>query len=241
MRSSGILVSLAIGLGLAFAACSQPAPPQSPATSVAVAAGTVQSAGTQIVATVQAAGSTVSAAQTQAVPAVAAAQTQVAPTVAAVQSQVAPTVAAVQSQVAPTVAAVQTQLAPTISAIQTQVSSTVQPAVASAVAASPIQISQVQVSQADTTIGLRNSGTVQVSVGGWVLFMGTFPYVLPTGPNMRIDPGQTLTLHFSRGTDTPTDVYVGQAPGPLVNNLQNGATLALVQPTGQLMSVYRIP
>ena len=170
-----------------------------------------------------------------------AAQTQAVPAAAAAQTQLAPTVAAIQSQVAPTVSAVQTQLAPTVSAVQTQVAGTVQPAVATAVAASPIQISQVQVSQADTTIALRNSGTVQVSVGGWVLFMGTFPYVLPTGPNMRIDPGQTLTLHFSRGTDTPTDIYVGQAPTPLVNNLQNGAILALVMPTGQLMSVYRIP
>src|SRR3954452_22504627 len=173
MRSSGLLVSLAVGGSLAFAACSQPAPPQPPATSVAVAASTLQSAGTQIVATVQAAGSNVSAAQTQAVPAVAAAQTQLAPTVAALQSQIAPTVGAIQ-----------TQLAPTVSALQTQVAGTAQPAVSTAVAASPIQISQVQVSQADTTIALRNSGSQQVSVGGWVLFMGTFPYMLPTGPNM---------------------------------------------------------
>jgi hypothetical protein len=212
MRRSGLLVSLAVGASLAFAACSQPAPPQSPGTSVAVAVGTAQSVSTQAVATGQ-----------------------------AVASAVAPAVSAAQTQIAPTVSAIQTQLAPTVSALQTQVSGTVQPVVGTAVAASPIQISQVQVSQADTTIGLRNSGTQQVSVGGWVLFMGTFPYVLPTGPNMRIDPGQTLTLHFSRGTDTPTDIYVGQAPGPLVNNLQNGAILALVQPTGQLMSVYRIP
>jgi len=227
MRVPGFVVTLIVGGTLALGACTQPSSPQgqaqAPATSVAVAASTAQSAGTQVVATVQAVASVV------------------APTVSAAQTQVAPTVAAAQTQTEPTVSAVQTQLAPTAIALSTQVASTVQPVVATAVAGSPVQIAQVQVSQSDTTIAMRNSGTQQVSVGGWVLFMGTFPFVLPTGPNMRIDPGQTLTIHLSRGTDTPTDVYVGQAPGPLINNLQNGATLVLAQPTGQLMSVYRIP
>jgi hypothetical protein len=150
-------------------------------------------------------------------------------------------VAAAQAQTAPTVAAVQTQIAPTAAAVSTQAAGTVQPVVATAVAGSPIQITQVKVSDADTTISFHNSGTRQISIGGWVLFMGSFPFVLPTNPNMRIDPGQTLTLHLSRGTDTPTDVYVGQAPGSLVNNLQNGAVLALVDLSGQLAAVYRIP
>src|SRR4051794_11013489 len=129
MRSSGLLVSLAVGGSLAFAACSQPAPPQSPATSVAVAASTLQSTGTQIVATVQAAGSNVSAAQTQAVPAV-----------AAPQPQPAPTGAAPQSQTAPPVGPIQPQLAPPVPALQPRVAGPPQPAVSTAVAASPIQI-----------------------------------------------------------------------------------------------------
>lgn len=163
------------------------------------------------------------------------------PTVQAAATGVASTVAVAQTQAASTVSAVQTQIAPTAAAISTQAAATLQPVVATAVAASPVQISQVQVSQADTTIAIRNSGTREINIGGWILFMGTFPFVLPTNSNMRIDPGQTLTLHLSRGTDTPTDVYVGTAPGPLVNNLQNGATLALVDLQGQLASVYRIP
>jgi hypothetical protein len=150
-------------------------------------------------------------------------------------------VSAAQTQTAPTVSAIQTQVAPTAAAISTQAAGTVQPVVATAVAGSPIQITQVKVSDADTTISFHNSGTRQISIGGWILFMGTFPFVLPTNPNMRIDPGQTLNVHLSRGTDTPTDVYVGAAPQPLVNNLQNGATLALVDLTGQLAAVYRVP
>jgi hypothetical protein len=150
-------------------------------------------------------------------------------------------VSAAQTQTAPTVSAVQTQIAPTAAAVSTQAAGTVQPVVATAVAGSPIQITQVKVSDADTTISIHNSGNRQISIGGWILFMGTFPFVLPTNPNMRIDPGQTLNIHLSRGTDTATDVYVGSAPQPLVNNLQNGATLALVDLTGQLAAVYRIP
>jgi len=212
-----------VAAGLVLGGCAQPTPQQSVTSAVATvqavatAAPTVQaavkSAGTQVAGTAQAAASTASSA-----------------------------VGAAQTQAAPTVSAAQTQIAPTVAAVRTQVAGTVQPAVATAVANSPVQISQVQVSQADTTIAIRNSSSNQVNIGGWVLLMGTFPFVLPTNPNMRIEPGQTLTLHFSRGTDTVTDVYVGQAPGPLVNNLQNGAILALVDvSSGKLASVYRIP
>jgi hypothetical protein len=226
---------------LILTACTQPASPQPPATSVAAAAQAAATAIPSVQAAATAIAPTVVAAQTQASGAVQTAGTRVVGTVQAVASSVAPTAAAAQTQTAPTVSALQTQIAPTAAVISTQAAGTVQPVAATAVAASPVQISQVQVSQADTTIALHNSGPRQVSVGGWVLFMGTFPFVLPTNSAMRIDPGQTLTIHLSRGTDTPTDVYVGDAPAPLVNNLQNGATLALVDLQAQLASVYRIP
>jgi len=244
----GIVFVFVLAGTLAIAACAPAAttpPPAAVATTAqavataaptvqAAVAGTVQSTASQVAGTVQAAASVIA-------PTVTAAQTQVAPTVAAAQTQVAPTAAAAQTQTAPTVSAIQTQIAPTAAAVSTQAAGTVQPVVATAVASSPVQITQVKVSDADTTISFHNSGTRQISIGGWILFMGSFPFVLPTNPNMRIDPGQTLNVHMSRGTDTPTDVYVGEAPGPLVNNLQNGARLALVDLSGQLQSVYRIP
>jgi hypothetical protein len=190
---------------------------------------------------VQPTGATSQHAGTQAAGTIQAAASNAAPTVSAAQTQVAPVAAAAQAQAAPVISAVQTQMAPTVSALSTQVSGTLQPVLATSVSTSTVQISQAQVSQTDTTITIRNSGTGTVNIGGWVLFMGTFPFVLPTNPNMRVDAGQSLTIHLSRGTDTPTDVYVGAAPQPLVNNLQNGATLILVMPNGQPASVYRLP
>jgi hypothetical protein len=232
-----LLPSVTVAASLALAACTQLTPAQSAATAivgVATAVPTIQAAGTAAAATAPVVRTAVSATAQSA-------GTQAAGTVQAAATIVAPTVGAAQTQTAPTISAVQTQIAPTVSAVQTQVGGAVQPVVATSVAGSPVQISQVQVSEADTTISIRNSGTREASIGAWILFMGTFPFVLPTNSNMRIDPGQTLTLHFSRGTDTATDVYVGQAPQPLVNNLQNGATLVLVDLTGQIASVYRIP
>jgi hypothetical protein len=220
-----------VALALVFAACAPAPTPQAQATA---AVGTVQAVAS-VAPTVQA------AVQASVAAAVQTTGPQVAATAQAAASQVAPAVGAAQTQTAPTVSAIQTQIAPTAAAISTQAAATLQPVAATAVAGSPVQISQVKVSDADTTISIHNSGARQISIGGWILFMGTFPFVLPTNPNMRIDPGQTLTLHFTRGTDTPTDVYVGQAPQPLVNNLQNGATLALVDLTGQLAAYYRIP
>jgi hypothetical protein len=225
----------------ALAACTQSAPPPPPATAVIGTAQAVASA----IPTLQAAGTggvaTASVVRTEAAGTIQSASTQVSGTAQAVVSAVAPTVVAGQTQTAPTLSALQTQIAPTAAAASTQAAGTLQPVVATAVAGSPVQISQVQINDTDTTIAIRNSGQRQVNIGGWILFMGAFPFVLPTNANMRIDPNQTLTLHLSRGTDSATDVYVGDAPGPLLNNLQNGAPLVLVDLTGQLASVYRIP
>jgi hypothetical protein len=233
-----------VACGLLLAACTQAAPSQSAGTG---AGGT----GAQVAPTVQAAGtavaSTVAVVRTQASGTVQSAGTQVSGSVQSAGTQVSGTLQSTGTQVAgaaqgaaATVAAAQTQIAPTAAAISTQVAGTVQPVVATSVSASPVQISQAQVSQTDTTIALHNSGARPVNIGGWTLLMGTFPFVLPTNSNMRIDPGQTLTLHLSRGDDTATDVYVGSAPGPLLNNLQNGATLVLVDLSGQPASIYHL-
>jgi hypothetical protein len=221
---------------------------QAAATQVAPS---VQSAQTQVVGTAQAAATqvapTVQAAQTQVVGTAQTAATAIAPTVQAAQTQIAPaaqavqaTAAAVQTQVAPTAAAVQTQVAPTAAAIQTQVAGTIVAPIATQVAASPVQITSVRVSQEDTTVALRNSGAEMVNASGWILLIGAFPLQLPSGQEMRLDPNETVTLHFSRGSDTNSDVYLGQAPAPLVNSMQPGTRLVLVNLRGEIVSVYRL-
>src|SRR5206468_4272200 len=94
------------------------------------------------------------------------------------------------------------------------------------------------ISQADTRIVVANSGTAEVQISGWILLLGAFPLVLPASSNLRLQPGRSVTLHLARGDDSPTDVYLGQAPQPLVNSLTPGTRLALINLRGQVASVY---
>jgi hypothetical protein len=118
---------------------------------------------------------------------------------------------------------------------------TIQPPIATSVAASPVQIANVSVSQQDTTVTLSSKGAEAANVSSWVLIIGTFPLVLPTSTHLRIDPNETVTLHFSRGSDTDSDVYVGQAPELLVNSMQPGTRFVLVNLQGEIASIYRLP
>jgi hypothetical protein len=180
---------------------------------------------------------TVQTAATQVAPTAQAAATQVAPTVQAAQTQVAPAVQAGQA----TMSAAQTQVAPTAAAFATQIAGTVGPPIATSVAASPVQIASVTVSQEDTKVALRNGGASAVNVSDWILSIGAFPLVLPTSQHLRVDPNETVTLHFSRGTDSDSDVYLGQAPAPLVSSMQSGTRLILFSRLGEIASVYRLP
>jgi hypothetical protein len=101
------------------------------------------------------------------------------------------------------------------------------------VAASPVQIASVTVSQEDTKAALRNGGASAVNVSDWILGIGAFPLVLPTSQHLRVDPNETVTLHFSRGTDSDGDVYLGQAPTPLVNSNASRDAPGPVQPPGR--------
>lgn len=197
-------------------------------------AATVQTAGTQVAPTVQSAASAVQ-------PTIASASTQTASTVQAAGTQVSPTIAAAQTAAAPTVAAALTAVAPTQSALATQAIATFGPPVATSTAASPIQITSARVNQDDTTIAVKNSGTGPISISAWIMTLGTFPFILPLNPNLRIQPNATVTLHLSRGTDSATDVYLGQAPQSLVNNLKSGDRIALINLAGQVASVYLLP
>ncbi len=202
---------------------------------------TVQTAATQVAPTVAAAQSAVAPTVTAAIATVQTASSQTAATVQTTGTQTAPTIAAAQTAIAPTVVAAQTQVAPTRNALATQAVATFGPPIATSTAASPLQIMRVRVSPDDTTIAVNNSGTGAISISAWILTLGTFPAVLPVSPNLRIQPNSTVTLHLSRGTDTASDVYLGQAPEALVSNLKSGTRIALVNLAGQVMSVYQLP
>ena len=170
-------------------------------------------------------------------PTVEAASSQLASAVASAQAEIAPTVEALE----PTVAAIQTQVAPTVAALATSVAETVEPPIATSIAASPVEIADVQVSLDDTTVTFRSRGTQPANLSNWVLTIGTFPYVLPVNPYLRLDPNETVNLHFTRGTDTETDVYVGQAPERLVESMQPGTLFVLINHEPAVASTYRLP
>jgi hypothetical protein len=109
------------------------------------------------------------------------------------------------------------------------------------VSESAVQITAVNVNTDDTTIVVTNSGTSQANISSWILLLGTFPFVMPASTSLRIDPGKSITLHLSRGTDSPTDIYLGQAPDLLVNSLKSGTRVALINLRGQVASIYTIP
>ena len=200
-------------------------------------AGNVQAARTDVAATVQAAASGAASA-VQAVGSTAEARaSNRASAVAALE----PTAAALQTMVAAPVEARLTAVAPTVAALATAIAGAVQPAIATAVADSPVEIAGVQVSPDDTTVALRNRGSEPVLITGWLLVVDVVPLVLPTGQYPLLDPDETRTFHFARGVETEQDVYMGMAPQGLIDRMQPGTNLVLLNARGELASIYQLP
>jgi len=210
-----------------------------------VVAPTVEAAVSAEVATVQAERSevaaTVEAVASVAAPTLTALAAQLQPTVAALQTQAAPTVAALQTQIAPTIAARQTEVAPAIQALATAIVARNAPAIATSVAESPVEIAAVNVDDEDTTVQIRNTSTEATDIKSWILAIGAFPLILPINEFMELDPAETITLHFSRGDDTASDIYLGMAPQPLINSMEPGTYFMLINLRGDVASYYQLP
>jgi hypothetical protein len=112
-------------------------------------------------------------------------------------------------------------------------------AAGTATAASPVRISGVQVSPADTTITLQNSGNAAADLSGWKLRVGSTTATLPA--NTRAGPGETITLHTASGTSSGRDVYLGQDAAALLVGLQPGANIALLDAQDRTVTEFTIP
>lgn len=229
-----------------------------------IAQPTVSAAQTQVVSSAQsaatAAAPTVQSVRTAVTTAVVGLATQVAPTVSAARTELAPTVAAagttvagagataqVQQATSVTVAreATATALAPTAQALATHVAPTVQAAATQVVAAagtsvatSPIHVTNVSVGASDTMVTIQNSGSAPMSLAGWTLLMG--PNLSVVLSDVTVKAGQTRQVHFSEGTDTDADVYIGFGSNAARASLQPGARVVLIAPPDQIASVYPI-
>jgi hypothetical protein len=229
-----------------------------------IAQPTTSAAQTQVVSSAQgvatAAAPTVQSAQTAVTTAVVGVATRVAPTVAAARTEVAPTVAAAATGVAVTGATAQAQqatsvtvarqatataLAPTAQAVATRVAPTVESAatqvvaaVGTSVATSPVHVTNVNVGATDTIVTIQNGGSAPMSLAGWTLVVG--PNLSVELSDITLKPGQTRQLHFSDGTDTDADVYLGFGNVAARASLQPGARVVLISPPDQIASVYSI-
>jgi hypothetical protein len=181
---------------------------------------------------------TVSAAQTQGAPTVAAAGTNAVATGATSQAQQATSVSvareATATAVAPTAQAVATRVAPTVQAAATQVVA----AVGTSVANSPVHVTNVSVNDADTIVSIQNTGAAPTTLSGWTLAVGPNMSVQLT--DITLKAGQTRQLHFSQGTDTDNDVYLGAGYNVAKASLQPGTRVVLIAPADQIASVYPI-
>jgi competence protein ComEC len=213
----------AIVLGGSLVACSS----GSPTTTTAP---TAQVVATQAAPTVQALATTGAQVATQAVPTAQALATQSAPTVQAL----ATTGARVATQGAPTAGALATQSAPTVQAVATQAA----PAVATAAASSPVRILGAESNGTDSMISLQNASDTAVDLNGWVLQVGTASAHLPS---LTIQPGQSVTLHSTSGTNTATDVYLGADASALAQQAKPGARVVLQNPSGAPTTAFTIP
>jgi hypothetical protein len=186
---------------------------------------------------------------TQVAPTVVAARTEIAPTVAAAGTTAAVSGATAQAQqatsvtvgreatataLAPTAQAVATLVAPTVQAATTQVASVV----GTSVATSPVHVTNVNVSSTDTMVSIQNGGAAPMSLAGWTLVMG--PDLSVVLSDVTVKAGQTRQLHFSQGTDTDGDVYIGFGSNVARSSLQPGARVVLISPSDQIASVYPI-
>ena len=110
---------------------------------------------------------------------------------------------------------------------------------AAIVAASPVRITAAQLSPTDTTITVQNAGNAVVDMTGWQLRVGGAAVTLPS--NSRVAPGESITIHTASGTNSGTDVYLGSDAATLASGLQPGATVALVDAQGTVVSEFVLP
>jgi len=105
--------------------------------------------------------------------------------------------------------------------------------------ASPVRITNVQLSPTDTTITVQNVSNAAVDLTGWKLQLGTATVALPSGA--RAAPNESVTIHTGAGGSVGQDIYLGQDTATLVGGLRPGATIALIDAQGTSVAQFMLP
>jgi hypothetical protein len=106
-------------------------------------------------------------------------------------------------------------------------------------AATPVQIVSASVGANDATITVHDSGSQPLSLSGWTLMVGTTPVQLPS--NATVPAGQSLTLHAASGTNSGTDVYLGQNAQQIQSSLRPGTRVTLQDLSGSTVASFTVP
>jgi hypothetical protein len=105
------------------------------------------------------------------------------------------------------------------------------------VAKSTVHITAVTVTPDDSTIVVRNSGSSEVNLQDWTLFLG--PNIPLTLPAITLAPGQTRTLHVASGTNTDSDFFLAiPSVGAIATTFAPGQRAVLVTPDDQVASIF---
>jgi hypothetical protein len=80
-------------------------------------------------------------------------------------------------------------------------------AVGTSAATSSVHVTNVKVDSRDMLVSIQNSGPAPMSLAGWTLLLG--PDLSVVLSDITANAGQTRQVHFSEGTGTDSDVFVG--------------------------------
>ncbi len=109
--------------------------------------------------------------------------------------------------------------------------------IATSLAQSTLHITGVNITAADSTVVVQNSGSAPVNLQGWTMFFG--PNIPITLPPIMLAPGQTRTLHVAAGTTTDSDVYLNvPSVGAIATTMTPGQRVVLVDPNEQILAFF---
>jgi hypothetical protein len=222
------LAGLTLGMVafIVLGACAPTAPPAAP--TVGAAATALATAAKPAAATAVAAASPIATqAAAAAAPAVATAVAGASPAIATAAAGASPAAATAVAGASPAVATAAAGASP------------VAAAAAAAAAASPIRITDARVDPSDAAISLQNTSGTAVDLTGWRLRIGSASAALPSAA--RVGPNESLTVHTAAGTNTARDIYLGPEAAALLQVLQAGATVELVDQQGNAAASFRLP
>jgi hypothetical protein len=129
-------------------------------------------------------------------------------------------------------------LSPQLQVRATQAAGTAGPAMATAIAASPVQLVEATLNQPDTRVVIKNNGTTITDVGGWRMLFTAFGVLIPR--NTLVLPGGSVTIHFAPGVSTATDVYLGTGQEVMAESLKPGNPIVLIDLQNRVASVLRV-